>query len=109
VFSIKIEDVFKGFSEKYPHEIKVGLFEPVLSDERVLSHVMFPGVGQDEGRHLPGLVNLGVLPTTTTGLDWLIVEIPTKDFSGKEKRKINFLENDEDNTKNHVVLNFHAT
>jgi hypothetical protein len=109
VFSIKIEDVFKGFSEKYPHEIKVGLFEPVLSDERVLSHVMFPGVGQDEGRHLPGLVNLGVLPTATTGLDWLIVEIPTKDFSGKEKRKINFLENDEDNTKNHVVLNFHAT
>ncbi len=85
------------------------MYEPVLSDERVLPHVMFPGVGQDEGRHLPGLVNLGVLPTTTTGLDWLIVEIPTKDFSGKEKRKINFLENNEDNTKNHVVLNFHAT
>ena len=70
---------------------------------------MFPGVGQDEGGHLPGLVNLGVLPTATTGLDWLIVEIPTKDFSGKEKRKINFLENDEKNIKNHVVLNFHAT
>ena len=50
----------------------------VLSDESVFSHVVLARVGQDEGGHLPGVVDLGVLPPGPAWLDWLVVEVPAE-------------------------------
>ena len=44
-------------------EVAVALGGPELvgGDQRVLAHVVLPGCAEDQGAHLAGVVNLGLL------------------------------------------------
>ena len=57
--------------------------EPVLCHQGVLSHVVLSHVSQDEGRHLSGLVDLGVFPAGPAGLDGLVVKVPAENLAQK--------------------------